>query len=233
MPGSPQRSLLVQAVRYENEDLQMPPSGKLKANEISLLEKWIAMGAPWPDRCDSREDDSHHVLARLVCDPNEIVFHGKNQVQQIRVIAEWADGKREEVTCLCRFQTNDDAVVSIDQNGLAQSTGEGDSHVIAFYDNGVMAIPVLRPFGVATVADSSRRTANDVDRFINEKLKKLNVQPSARCTDAEFLRRVSIDMTGTLPTPDEVVQFINDPDTEKRRRKIVVSIPDSAFDQLL
>ena len=48
IPGKPDKSLLIEAVRYENEELEMPPKGKLPANEIALLEKWVAMGAPDP-----------------------------------------------------------------------------------------------------------------------------------------------------------------------------------------
>ncbi|MEO8270314.1 MAG: DUF1549 domain-containing protein, partial [Aureliella sp.] len=46
--GKPDESRIVEAVRYENLDLQMPPSGKLTAAEIAALEKWVALGAPDP-----------------------------------------------------------------------------------------------------------------------------------------------------------------------------------------
>lgn len=46
--GEPQGSLLLRAIGYQNADLQMPPSGKLDASEIEILEKWVAQGAPDP-----------------------------------------------------------------------------------------------------------------------------------------------------------------------------------------
>jgi hypothetical protein len=52
VPGAPEKSALMEAVRYTNEDFQMPPAnkgGKMPDAEISILEKWIQMGAPWPD----------------------------------------------------------------------------------------------------------------------------------------------------------------------------------------
>ena len=145
---------------------------------------------------------------------------------QIRVVAEWANGEREDVTCLSRFQTNNDAVARVDRDGRVTSAGEGDSHVVVFYDNGVAAIPVLRPY---TIAKEEKVTSEKppgvagfepVDRFVNQKLEKLGLVASARCTDAEFLRRVSIDMTGSLPTPDEVRRFLVDRSVDKRGRKI-------------
>ena len=47
-PGKPESSLLIQAVRYKDEDLKMPPKGKLSEREIALLTEWVAMGAPDP-----------------------------------------------------------------------------------------------------------------------------------------------------------------------------------------
>ncbi|MBX9652375.1 PSD1 and planctomycete cytochrome C domain-containing protein [bacterium] len=47
-PGDPDESLLIEAIRYKNTDLQMPPKNPLSAEEIALLEKWVGMGAPDP-----------------------------------------------------------------------------------------------------------------------------------------------------------------------------------------
>jgi len=49
VPGEPEESLLIEAVRYESSDLEMPPKGKLSDKEIAVLEKWVKLGAPWPD----------------------------------------------------------------------------------------------------------------------------------------------------------------------------------------
>ncbi len=48
VPGEPDKSLLIQAVRYAKEDLQMPKSGKLPAKEIATLEEWVRRGAIYP-----------------------------------------------------------------------------------------------------------------------------------------------------------------------------------------
>jgi len=226
VPGEPDRSLLIAAVEHSSDELQMPPSGKLADEKIAAIKKWIAMGAPWPDGYDAAPQATDQALVGLYYEPKEILFRGSGQHQQIRVIAEWEDGTREDVTCLARFQTNNDAIVRVDRNGLATSTGKGDTHVIAFYDNGVAAIPVMRPHGRALPEAASGRNLdepvrrNPIDRFVNAKLEKLGVAPSVACTDAEFLRRVSIDMTGTLPTPEEVREFLGDRSADKRDGKI-------------
>ncbi|MCB1077493.1 MAG: hypothetical protein KDM64_06650, partial [Verrucomicrobiae bacterium] len=48
VPGKPDESLLVEAIRYENADVEMPPKGKLRENEIALLTQWVGRGAPDP-----------------------------------------------------------------------------------------------------------------------------------------------------------------------------------------
>ena len=48
VPGDPDSSLLVEAIRYENQDFQMPPQGRLKQDQIDVMVKWIEMGAPDP-----------------------------------------------------------------------------------------------------------------------------------------------------------------------------------------
>ena len=144
-PGKPSESLLMSAVGYGNDELQMPPSGKLSNEKIAALKKWIEMGVPWPDGYSDAPAETDQVLVGLHYEPKEILFQKSDETQQLKIIAEWEDGTREDVTCLARFQTNDDAIVQVDRDGRATSTGEGDTHIIAFYDNGVASIPVLRP----------------------------------------------------------------------------------------
>ena len=219
VPGKPEQSLLIAAIRHSDEELQMPPSGKLAGEKIAALEKWVQMGAPWPNSYHTAPGESDRVLVDLHYEPKEVLFKETNQTQQLRVIAEWEDGTREDVTCLARFQTNNDTVVRIDRDGLATSIGEGDTHIIALYDNAVAAIPVLRPYGTPG-GQEIHSIDHRIDQYVGAKLNKLGLVSSSLCTDTEFLRRVSIDMTGTLPTPDEIIAFLNDKSIDKRERKV-------------
>ena len=59
-----------------------------------------------------------------------------------------------------------------------------------------------------------------LDRHINAVLKREDIQPSGTSEDAEFLRRVHLDLTGKIPMPEEVLDFLQDGSSNKRQKKI-------------
>ncbi len=146
--------------------------------EYRLLSRWIEAGA----KRGSREQR----LLRLEADPPELTFAKPGEDRQLRIVARWEDGTIEDVTCLCRFQTNDDGLATVSPAGHVSAVGRGDSHVIVFYDNGVLAIPVLIPVtdrvggNYPVVATPTR-----VDELIVAKLRTLGIVPAELCTDAE------------------------------------------------
>jgi hypothetical protein len=101
------------------------------------------------------------------------------------------------------------------------AAGKGDTHVVAFYDNGVTPIPVIFPV-CNRVADHYPHVPapTKIDQLVQDKLRECGIVPSEPATDAEFLRRVSLDLTGTLPTSTEIEAFLADRAADKRTRKI-------------
>lgn len=227
------QSLLLDAIDYSNPSLQMPPSGRLSEDELQAIRKWVELGVPWPDAYVAAPAEPSQKLVELYYEPKEVIFEESGQKNSLKIMARWDHGIVEDVTCLARYQTNDDAIVRIDAAGVATCLGEGDTHVIAFYDNGVAAIPVMRPYqksgssqltgdpNADSPGDHSHgQSEHPIDKYINAKLQKLGLTPSQICTDEEFLRRVSIDLTGTLPTPDDVLSFLSDESPDKRNQVI-------------
>ena len=182
--------------------------------EYNLVLKWIQSGAKF-DLQETGEFD------RLEVTPTEIVFKKTGETAQLRVLAHWKDGTVEDVTQLTRFRTNDESVSTVSDTGKVTSVGPGDTHIVAFYDNGVHPVPVILPFNDKSGSRYPRlATRTRVDELVVAKLRKLGIVPSAVCTDEEFLRRASLDVTGTLPTPSEVREFLADSSPDKRARKI-------------
>jgi hypothetical protein len=179
-----------------------------------VLLEWIATGAA-PVEPDAPR------FVRLEVEPAEIVAARPGERRQLRAVAVWGDGSREDVTPLCRFQSNDDQVATIDESGLVTAVGAGDTHVVAFYDDGVVPVPVLMP--VSDLVGSrypTLPTPTRIDELVAAKLRPLGIVPSPPCDDATFLRRVSLDVAGTLPTPAEVEAFVADQRPDKRSRKV-------------
>jgi hypothetical protein len=180
-----------------------------------VLANWIEAGAKPVDV------DNAPQFERLEVTPGEIVFEKVGQKVSLCIVAQWSDGTKEDVTCLGRFRTNDEAIAEVDADGVVTCLGPGDTHVVAFYDNGVMPVPVMRAVSDQIGANyPCVAKPTKVDELIVEKLRKVGIIPSEVCTDAEFLRRIRIDLTGSLPGPAEVEAFLTDNAPDKRARKI-------------
>ncbi len=188
-----------------------------------VLRRWIAGGA-------KHDATAVQKLVQLEVTPNEIQFNKAGETVQMRAIAVWPNGQREDVTPLVRFLSNNEQVAKIDENGKVTATEPGDTHVVLSYDNAVVPIPVIRP--VTPLAGKNYppvSTPSQIDKFVVQKLQKLGVVPSAVAGDAEFLRRVSLDLTGTLPTAAEVEAFLNDKSPNKRAEKVEQLLESPAY----
>jgi hypothetical protein len=218
----PEKSLLL-----TKPTLQEPHKGKERFKkgswEYNLVLKWIQGGA-------KMDVEATGEFGHLEITPKEIVFKKPGDTVQIRVLAHWKDGTVEDVTQLTRFRSNDDSVSTVSVTGLVESKDKGDTHVVAFYDNGVHPVPVMLPVSDKVGPKYPQvASVSKVDDLVVGKLRKLGIIPSETCTDAEFLRRVSLDVTGTLPTPEEITAFLADRSPSKRAAKVDALLKTPAY----
>ncbi len=186
--------------------------------EYWVLRKWIEAGAP---KSPQAKDAENQKLVRLDVTPLEIQFDARDKTQTLNAIAIWEDGTKEDVTSLCRFSSNDTSIANINEKGLVTSGEVGDTHVVVSYDSAVVPVSVLRPVGVpGQLRQQIANSKTEIDRLVLKKLDKLGILPSGNATDAEFFRRVSLDVAGTLPTSDQVRQFLDDTSPDKRSKMI-------------
>jgi hypothetical protein len=211
-PVDPDRSLLL--LKATGQTLHEGGARFAKDSwQYRVFRDWIVAGAP--------RGRGNGKIAELVVTPAEYPFRKTGETGQVQVVAKFADGSSENVTAFCDFRVQDDAVAEVSTSGLVTARQAGDTALIALYRGQVKAIRVMVPmdngagFQYPKVAQ-----VNDVDKHVFGKLKRLNMVPSDLSGDAEFVRRVTIDTIGCLPTPDEVRTFLADGAKDKRERKI-------------
>src|SRR5258707_14500891 len=99
--------------------------------------------------------------------------------------------------------------------GLAPAGSRGEAFVMArFSTHTVGSQYIVLPKGLSFTFPPAT-PVNYVDELVNEKLKKLRIAPSGICGDESFLRRIYLDLTGTLPSFDEYQKFMTSADPEK------------------
>jgi hypothetical protein len=179
--------------------------------DYQLLESWISAGAPADDPARSR-------LLELVVSPAEQVMT-PNETYSLKVSARFADGSTEDVTALCSFESLDRSVATVNDRGQVAGVGIGDAGLLVRYRGQPASARVLVPRSGPAVPVAAT-PLNFVDRQILSVLKSLNLPPAEICDDATFLRRVSLDVTGVLPTADEIREFQSDTSVEKRAARI-------------
>ncbi|MDB6151799.1 MAG: hypothetical protein JWL90_252, partial [Chthoniobacteraceae bacterium] len=125
-----------------------------------------------------------------------------------------------DVTWLSQFFSNDDTTVSVKPDGLVKALRAGESSVRVHFQGQVDVIRFTMPFETMVASEQFNARQNAIDLPVFEKLKALHIPPSPPCDDQTFLRRASLDATGTLPTPEEITAFLSDTEPEKRARLV-------------
>src|SRR4029077_20411731 len=130
-----------------------------------------------------------------------------------------SNGRREDVTEQVLYVSNNLDVVKVSPEGKVSAVKTGEAAVMIRASGqaiaasfGVIAQPIPHYPQVAA--------RNLIDEHIFAKLRKFNIIPSELSTDAEFLRRVCLDLAGTLPPPERVREFLASKDPRKRDKLI-------------
>src|SRR5262245_11954144 len=161
--------------------------------QYQIFREWIVNGARWTP--GSGEVKSIRVT------PPEMPLGKTGESSPLRVLARFADGSEEVITPFCDYRTNDDAVADVSNLGVVTGRRPGDTAIVVSYRGQVLPVRVLVPFGAqAGFVYPPLPEVNYLDREVFAKLRRLNMVPSDLSSDLEFLRRVTIDTIGSLPS---------------------------------
>jgi hypothetical protein len=207
----PEESLLL-----EKASGVVPHSGGKRFDAQSpyhaVLLEWLRHGAP-ADPTPPPEVRSLELF------PRQVVLEGE-QTQQMIVRANYSDGSRRDVTDLAMFLSNNDNSAPVGPTGLVKSAKRGEAFVLARFATKTVGSQVLvLPAGL-DYAPPQEPPANYIDELAGAKLHKLRILPSGTSSDAVFLRRVTLDITGRLPTEDEYHAFLDDKDPARRSKLV-------------
>jgi Protein of unknown function (DUF1553)/Protein of unknown function (DUF1549)/Bacterial Ig-like domain (group 2) len=193
------------------------------SDEYKLVRRWIGAGMPWGDKNDPT------VTKITVFPEHRVMVRGSKQ--QFAVYAHYSDGTVDDITRRAQYECNDTEIATVDPNGQVRTlTMSGEAAVMARYQGMVSVFRATVPLGVKT-PEWTFEPKTVVDQFTAKKWKELGLVPSELCSDEVFIRRVYLDITGTLPTPTEVLAFLADKDAAKRDKLIdkLLDTPEYAF----
>ncbi len=177
-----------------------------RSPSYALLRRWIRQGTP-NDPADSP------TVRRIEVLPRSRILE-RNGTQQILVVAHLGDGSTVDVTRLTQFEANQTEMAVASPAGLVTAREvPGSVAIMARFQSHVDVLRVSVPLGAPVANLPPAR--NFIDKLVFKQLKELGLPPSALCDDGTFLRRVTIDVAGRLPTREETQQFLGDSDPKK------------------
>ena len=197
----------------------VPHGGGLRFDTDSPYYKqmlaWLSEGAVFGDPVAG-------TVSKLEVSPNEIFVSKAGASQQMKVVATFADGSQRDVTQLAQYNSSMPQVAEVEDSGEVKTIRKGEAALLIRYEGKLNVTPVTILAGKPGFAWVNPGENNYIDKHVNAKLARLELLPSPLSTDAEFLRRVSFDLIGVPPIPEEIRAFVADKTEVKKKRAAMI-----------
>ncbi len=206
-PAAPDKSLLL----TKATGLAAHGGGKrmeVGSDEYRLVRRWIAAGMPVGKPTDP-------VVKNITVVPDHRVLT-RNNKQQFAVYAHYSDGSVEDITRRAQYESNDTEIAVVDPSAMVRTLNmSGEAAIMVRYQEFVSIFRATVPLGLK-IPNYDFPAQTLVDKYTLKKWQQLGLVPSQLCTDEQFIRRIYLDLTGTLPTPQQIAAFLKDQDPKKR-----------------
>jgi hypothetical protein len=186
------------------------------SSDYETILNWIRAGVPYGEE----GGEGGASITKVEVFPKQTVID-RGGSHQLLVTAHLSNGRQEDITEQVLYISNDENVVEVSDSGLVSAKGSGETAVLiraaghaASAGFGVIEKPIV------DYPKVERR--NFIDEFVFNKLRKFNIIPSGLSSDEEFLRRICLDLTGTLPPPERVREFLAGENPRKRDELIEI-----------
>ena len=182
--------------------------------DYQMIAQWVRSGASYGE--DATTESIR--IERVEIFPSQGVLE-RNGKHRLLVTAYLSNGRREDITDEVLYVSNNPNVVTVEADGTVKAAAPGETAVMVR----AAGMAVAARFGVIGEALSRYPEVprnNLIDEHVFTKLKQFNIVPSKLSDEGEFLRRVCLDTTGTLPPPDRVREFLASPDPRKREKVV-------------
>lgn len=193
------------------------------SEEYKIIRRWIASGMPYGEPTDPT------VTKITVVPENRVV--DRNTKQQLAVYAHFSDGSVEDVTRRAQFESNDTEIATVNESGVVATLSlTGQAAIMARFQGNMAVFRAIVPRPGEAIKFNFPEQ-NVIDKATAKKWRELNISPSDLCSDEVFIRRVYLDIAGTLPNAAEVVAFIADKDPAKRDKLVdkLLETPEYAY----
>ncbi|QDU53600.1 Bacterial Ig-like domain (group 2) [Gimesia panareensis] len=175
--------------------------------EYHILETWIAEAV-------TEIDDKEPKVVGMQLTPMSRRYK-KGDIQQLRVIAEYSDGSKQDVTALAQYDSLIENIATVTPRGKIEIKGPGQTAIMVRFMGQAKISTVISPYkDKVNLADF--KPNNFIDEQIKQRYAELGLEPSPLCSDEVFIRRAFMDCIGTLPTPEKVKAFLASKDPNKR-----------------
>lgn len=177
------------------------------------VRQWMAEGM-------ANDPQNLPAVKKVTIEPGSLSLIKPAKWQQLAITASFEGGRIADVTRLSNFSSSDPSIAEVSATGLVEFRQPGEVAILVRYLEELVTVRLSHLEPKPNLVWVAPKEINYIDQLTFSKLKTMGILPSAVCSDADFVRRVYLDICGILPDGTAVKEFLADKDPNKRTKLI-------------